>query len=201
MSIRINLLPHRQIKRAERQRQFGLMAAAVAIFGLAIIFMGYTYISNNLHTQNSRNQRLKDAIVKLDNDIKEIAGLKETINELKERIQAVESLQDNRSVAVAMLDEVARKLPEAVTLNSLKQTGDLITLQGNADTNARVADLIANLSQSGFLLTPQLVEVTTLRLDSSRKLSAFTITAKLKIAAPVTDEKQKGKAKPKGGKP
>lgn len=200
MSIRINLLPHRQIKRAERQRQFGLMATAVAVFGLAIIFMGYTYLSNNLNVQNSRNQRLKDAIVKLDNDIKEIAGLKDKINELKERIQAVESLQDNRSVAVAMLDEVARKLPEAITLSSLKQTGDLITVHGNADTNARVAELIANLSQSNVLLTPQLVEITTVRIDNTRKLSAFTITAKLKIAAPATDDKQKGKAKPKGGK-
>ncbi len=183
MSIRINLLPHRQIKRAERQRQFGLLVVAVAIFGLAIVFMGYTYISNNLNVQNSRNQRLKDAIVKLDNDIKEIEGLKGKIGELKERIQAVESLQNNRSMAVVMLDELARQLPEAVTLKSLKQQGEKIILEGEADTNARVATLIANLSASSALVSPQLIQISTTG-QATQKKSAFTMTVKLKSAAP-----------------
>ncbi len=200
MMIRINLLPHRQLKRAEQQRQFNLMAVAVVVLGFAITFMGYTYINSDISSQNSRNQRLKDAIAKLDGDIKEIAGLKEKIDELKERIQAVESLQDNRSIAVSMLDEVARKLPEAVTLNSLKQVGDLVTFQGYADTNARVAELITNLSQSKALLTPQLVEVAALQLDSTRKVSTFTITAKLKVSTSAEDEKAKARPKSKGGK-
>lgn len=199
MSIRINLLPHRQLKRAEKQRQFGLMAVAVAIIGLAIVFMGYTYISNNLNTQNSRNQRLKDAIVKLDNDIKEIDGLKEKINELKERIQAVESLQNNRSMAVVMLDELARRLPEAVTIKSLKQKADQITLEGVADTNARVATLLASLSASTVLISPQLIQISTTGQMAQRK-SAFTMTVKLKSAAPVADAGGAGKPKKVGGK-
>lgn len=182
MSIRINLLPHRQIKRAERQRQFGLMAAAVAISGLVVVFMGYTYISNNLNTQNSRNQRLKDAIVKLDKDIKDIDGLKDKINELKDRIQAVESLQNNRSVAVAMLDELARRLPEAVTIKSLKQKGEQISLEGEADTNARVATLIGNLGESTVLVSPQLVQISTIFKEGQRR-SAFSLTVRHKVIA------------------
>ncbi len=200
MMIRINLLPHRQIKRAEKQRQFGLMAAAVAIFGLAIIFMGYSYLSNNLGEQTSRNQRLKDAIAKLDADIKEIAGLKDKINELKERIQAVESLQNNRSTAVMMIDEVARQLPEAVALKSIKQQGDLITLEGEADTNARVAALVGNLSRSTILLMPQLLEIKAV-MQGSQKRSAFIMTVKLKSAGEPQDEKAKTKAKGSGGAP
>jgi len=200
MSVRINLLPHRQIKRAEKQRQFGLMVAAVAVFGLAVIFMGYTYISNNLNAQNSRNQRLKDAIVKLDNDIKDIESLKEKINELKERIQAVESLQNNRSMAVVMLDELARRLPEAVTIKSLKQQGEKITLEGEADTNARVATLMANLSASSVLMAPQLIQISTTG-QSVQKRSAFTMMVVLKSAAP-TSEASDVASKPKkaGGK-
>lgn len=200
MSVRINLLPHRQIKRAEKQRQFGLMVAAVAIFGLAVIFMGYTYVSNNLNAQNSRNQRLKDAIVKLDNDIKDIESLKEKINELKERIQAVESLQNNRSMAVVMLDELARRLPEAVTIKSLKQQGEKITLEGEADTNARVATLMANLSASSVLMAPQLIQISTTG-QSVQKKSAFTMMVVLKSAAS-TSEASDVASKPKkaGGK-
>lgn len=198
MNVRINLLPHRQIKRAEKQRQFGVMAAGVAIFGLAIIFMGYTYISNDLNTQNSRNQRLKDAITKLDKDIKDIESLKEKINELKERIQAVESLQNNRSMAVVMLDELARRLPEAVVLRSIKQQGEQITLEGEADTNARVATLMASLGASSALVSPQLIQISTTGQATQRK-SAFTMTVKLKSAA-APEVGEAGKPKKAGGK-
>jgi type IV pilus assembly protein PilN len=196
-TVRINLLPHRQIKRAERKRQFGLMAAAVVVLGLAIIFSGYTYISAEISSQQSRNERLKNAIAKLDNEIKEIAGLKEKIGELRERIQAVESLQSNRSTAVTMLDEVARQIPDAIILQSLKQKGEVITLTGVADTNARVATLITNLSRSTVLNSPQLVEVKSIT-QNNQKMSAFIVTIRQKLAAPATDAK--GQAKPKGGK-
>ncbi|HEY3327175.1 MAG TPA: PilN domain-containing protein [Novimethylophilus sp.] len=186
MRIRINLLPHRQIKRAEQQRQFGLMAAAVLTLGLAIIFTGYTYIGTDVAAQASRNQRLKDAIAKLDNEIKEIDGLKAKIGELKDRIQAVESLQNNRSRAVVMLDEIARQIPEAVALKSLKQTGDLITMEGVADTNARVAVLVKNLSNSNILYSPQLIQIVSSN-QNNQKMSAFTMTVKLKSATPDSD--------------
>jgi type IV pilus assembly protein PilN len=196
-TVRINLLPHRQIKRAERQRQFGLMGVAVVILGLAIIFSGFTYIGTDVDTQNARNQRLKDAISRLDNEIKEIAGLKDKISELRERIRAVESLQSNRSLAVTMLDEIARQIPEAVILKSFKQKGDLITLEGVADTNARVAILVGNLGHSSVLYSPQLVEVKSV-VQNTQKLSAFIVTVKLKVAAPEADANSQ--AKPRRGK-
>lgn len=201
MNIRINLLPHRQIRRAELQRQFGLMAAAVAAFSVLIIFMGYTVISADVSTQNSRNERLKTEIAKLDADIKEIEGLKEKIGELKDRIQTVESLQTNRSMAVMMLDEIARQLPEAVSIKSLKQKGAVITLEGIADTNARVATLVGNLGRSNVLISPQLLEIKT-AMQGSIKTSEFILTVNLKMQTPAEDEKaQDEKAKPKGKKP
>jgi len=197
-NVRINLLPHRQIKRAERQRQFGLMAVAVMVLGLAIVFTGYTYISTDVAAQNSRNQRLKEAVAKLDTAIKEIAGLKAKISELRERIQTVESLQSNRSLAVIMLDEIARQIPEAVILKSFKQNGDLITLEGVADTNARVATLVGMLGSSTVLSSPQLLEIKSVTQPNTQKKSAFIVTVKLKAAAPADDAK--AQAKPKGGK-
>lgn len=37
--IRVNLLPHRQLRREARQRQFGIMAAFSAAAACAIVFM------------------------------------------------------------------------------------------------------------------------------------------------------------------
>jgi type IV pilus assembly protein PilN len=198
MRVRINLLPHRQIKRAERQRQFGLMVVMVVVSGLVIIFTGYSYISADINAQNSRNQRLKTANTELDGKIKEIQVLQEKIGELKERIQAVESLQNNRSLAVAMLDEIARRLPDGISLRGLTQKGDLITLEGVADTNARVATLVGNLSTSTILVSPQLVEVKSIS-EKNMKISTFTVTVKLKSVTPESASNT-SPANPKGGK-
>jgi len=72
--IRVNLLPHRQIRREARQREFGLMALFSAIASAVIIFLGYTYINAKIDAQAERNARLDTAIVKLD---KEIADIKD----------------------------------------------------------------------------------------------------------------------------
>ncbi|HSD84731.1 MAG TPA: PilN domain-containing protein, partial [Anaerolineae bacterium] len=149
--IRINLLPHRQIKRAERQRQFNLMLVATLIAGAAIVFMGQTYISAAIDNQSGRNKRLEDAIVQLDKEIEDIKKLKEQIRNVLDRKRVVENLQSDRSQAVILLDEIARQLPEGVFLKSIKQTGNEITLEGIADTNARVATLVRNLGNSQWL--------------------------------------------------
>ena len=70
--IRINLLPHRQIKRAERQRQFALMILATAVAAAVIVIIVQTFIGAETDSQKSRNARLDEAVVKLDKQIEEI---------------------------------------------------------------------------------------------------------------------------------
>jgi len=71
-----------------------------------------------------------------------------------ERKQVVENLQTNRSQAVIVLDELSRQLPEGMYLKAIKQQGSVISLEGIADTNARVATLVRNLSASNWLESP-----------------------------------------------
>lgn len=144
--IRVNLLPHRQARREARQREFGLMAAFTALAAAVIIFLGWTYINSETDTQIERNGRLDKAIVGLDKEIADIKNLKDQISTVLERKQVVENLQTNRSQAVVLLDELSRQLPEGMYLKSIKQVGNVITIDGVADTNARVATLVRNLS-------------------------------------------------------
>src|SRR5674476_1450836 len=126
--IRINLLPHRQIRRAARHRQFTLMIVAAAVAAAVIVFLWQTFIVAETDSQNGRNARLNEAIVKLDKQIEEIKQLKDKIQEVLERKQVVENLQSNRSQAVVILDELTRQLPEGMYLSSIKQQGPTITL-------------------------------------------------------------------------
>lgn len=178
--IRINLLPHRQIRRAERQRQFTLMIVAAAVAAAVIVFLGQTFIVAETDSQNSRNARLNEAIVKLDKQIEEIKQLKDKIQEVLERKQVVENLQSNRSQAVGILDELTRQLPEGMYLSSIKQQGPTITLEGIADTNARVATLVRNLSGSQWLESPALVEIKAIQVNNL-KANNFILTVKLKV--------------------
>lgn len=181
--IRINLLPHRQIRRAERQRQFTLMIVAAAVAAAVIVFLGQTFIVAETDSQNSRNARLNEAIVKLDKQIEEIKQLKDKIQEVLERKQVVENLQSNRSQAVVILDELTRQLPEGMYLSSIKQQGPTITLEGIADTNARVATLVRNLSGSQWLESPALVEIKAIQVNNL-KANNFILTVKLKVQKP-----------------
>ena len=194
--IRINLLPHRLIKRAERQRQFTLMILASAVVAAVIVITVYGFIGAETDSQKSRNARLNDAIVKLDKQIEEIKQLKETIKEVLDRKQVVENLQSNRSQAVVILDELTRQLPEGMYLKSIKQQGPTITLEGIADTNARVATLVRNLSGSQWLESPTLVEIKAIQVNNL-KANDFILTVKLKIQKPPESESKAAKGKDK----
>lgn len=180
--IRINLLPHRQIKRAAKQREFGLMALFAAVAALAIIFLGWTFLNAKKQTQLERNTRLEQAIATLDTEIADIVELKSQINNVLERKRIVENLQTNRSQAVVLLDELARQLPEGLYLTNIRQTENVITMQGVADTNARVATLVRNLETSEWLEKPVLIEIKTTTVNNVKQ-NDFTMNVNLK--APV----------------
>ncbi len=178
--MRINLLPHRQLKRAERQRQFGLMALMAAVVAAAVIFMGWTYLSAKKDAQVERNGRLEQAISQLDKEIADIKNLKDQISNVLERKQIVENLQTNRSQSVVILDELSRQLPEGLYLKSIRQQGNLITLEGVADTNARVATLVRNLSVSNWMESPNLIEIKAMTLNGIKQ-NDFTLNVSLKV--------------------
>ena len=191
--MRINLLPHRQIKRAARQREFGLMALMAAGAACAIVFMGWTFLSAKKDSQLERNGRLEQAITKLDKEIADIKDLKDQINSVLERKQVVENLQTNRSQSIVILDEITRQLPEGLYLKSLKQTGNLITLQGVADTNARIATLVRNLGVSNWMESPNLIEIKASTVNNIKQ-NDFTmnVTLKAQKATDAPDKKKVG---------
>ena len=183
--IRVNLLPHRQIKRAARQREFGLMALFSLMAAATLVFLGYSYINARVEAQAERNARLDTAIASLDKEIADIKDLKDQINIMLERKQVVENLQTNRSQSVVILDEVSRQLPEGMYLRSIKQVGNAITLEGVADTNSRVATLVRNFSTSNWMESPSLVEI---RSEAGAKLKQNAFSLGVNIKSPKTED-------------
>ena len=188
--IRVNLLPHRQLRREARQREFGLMAGFVAITAAVIIFLGWTFINSRVDAQTERNSRLDAAIVMLDKEIADIKDLKDQISTMLDRKQVVENLQTNRSQAVVVLDELSRELPEGMYLKSIKQQGNVIMLEGVADTNARVATLVRNLSGSKWMESPNLIEIKSILINDIKQ-NAFTLSVNLKASTAESNDDKK----------
>lgn len=172
--IRINLLPHREAKRQAQKRQMGVIAGGVAILGALSVLLGYTVIAGFIELQRGNNDFLKGEIAKLDKEIAEIKVLKEKTKSLLERKKVVEDLQADRSSSVHLLDQMVRQLPEGIYLKSIKQNGKIVTLQGYAQSNARVSTLMRNLEESPWLETPTLVEVKAVTVNGLRA-NEFTL--------------------------
>ncbi len=187
--VRINLLPHRQIKRAQRQRQFGLMATAVALLAAAVIFFGWTYINSKISAQQERNARLDKAIALLDKEITDIKKLQAEIKSLLARKAVVENLQTSRSQAVVILDLVARQLPNGIILKSIKQNTNTVTLQGLADTQARVSTLSKNLEDATNWVdgTPIIGQIKSVTVNNIKQ-NDFTLNFNLKTQQPLYDK-------------
>jgi type IV pilus assembly protein PilN len=176
--VRINLLPHRAEKRAQRRRDFyvliGLTFAAAVVAVIAIAFVINGYIS----VQTDRNEFIKAENKKLDEQIKEIASLRQDLEGLKARQQAVEDLQADRNLPVHLLDELVKQVPEGVYLQSLKQDNLRVALTGLAQSNERVSELLRNFSgASQWVSAPELVEIKAVPQgrDNTKRLFQFTV--------------------------
>ena len=98
--IRINLLPHREAKRKQKKTAFVALMALGGIVGAAVVLAVGGYNATRIAIQNERNGVLTAANAELDKKIAAIATLKQEIEALKARQQAVEDLQGDRNQPV-----------------------------------------------------------------------------------------------------
>ncbi|SCK44566.1 type IV pilus assembly protein PilN [Variovorax sp. HW608] len=183
--ILINLLPHREAARKRRRETFFATLGLAAVAGLLIAGAAYLWFQAQISNQQEKNGILQSAITKLDAEIKEISTLQAEIAALRARQQAVEDLQGDRNMPVHLLNELVRQLPDGVYLTNMKQENQTVTLQGMAQSNERVSELLRNLgNNSPWLVKPELVEITSTNINLSprdqRRVANFTMRIGLK---------------------
>ncbi len=166
--MRINLLPHREVRRKQQQQQFFIALGIVAAIGAALTYSAYYYLGNQFDEQVARNKYLTEEIAKVDKDIAEINRLKDQTASLLARKQVVETLQSNRSETVLLLDQLVRQLPDGMYLRSVRQQGAKVAINGVTQSQARVSTLMRNLESSQKLTNPALVEIKALQQGTTR---------------------------------
>jgi len=195
--IRINLLPHREIRRKQQQQQFFILLGGVIVIGAVVWFVVHTYLDEQHELQMSRNKYLQDEIVKLDRQIAEIQKLKDQTASLLARKRVVETLQGNRAEVVHLLDQLVRQLPDGVYLKSIKQSGPRVTINGFTQSQARVSTLMRNLESSPQLENPGLLEIKAVTL-SGQRINEFLMNINVTRAKVEDDSKKAARPAAKG---
>jgi type IV pilus assembly protein PilN len=188
--ILINLLPHREAARKRRKEAFFVTLGAAALLGGLICGAVYVWYQAQISSQQSKNVFLQSEIKKLELQIKDVATLQAEIAALRARQQAVEDLQSDRNMPVHLLNELVKQLPDGVYVTALKQDGANLSIQGVAQSNERVSELLRNLSNNSvWLARPELVEIVassiSLTPKDQRRVSNFLIKAQLRKPADV----------------
>ncbi len=186
--ILINLLPHREAARKLRRDIFNVSLGASALAGGLLAGIIFLWYQAQISVQQGKNQLLQTEIKRFDNQIKDIAGLEAEIAALRARQQAVEDLQADRNLPVHLLTELVRQLPDGVYIASMRQDNQNVTLQGVAQSNERVSELLRNLgNKTPWFSKPELIEIVAgsvaLTPRDSRRVANFTIRVRLMRAS------------------
>jgi type IV pilus assembly protein PilN len=188
----INLLPWRAERRKQREREFYMMllvaaAGATAVFLAAMLWMNFL-----IDNQSRRNSYLQQEIKSLDKKIEEIQELDKRRSQLLTRKEIIEQLQSNRSQMVHLFDEMVKTIPDGTRLGTMKQAGEVLTLEGIAESNSRVATYMRNIDTSPWMGRSDLrkIENKTGTKDVDKKLP-YQFSLEVKLRKP-DDAKKEG---------
>lgn len=177
MTTRINLLPWREMRRRQQDRQLLTIAVAAWLVMVVIVVNTWVYVGTLISVQEDRNKFLADEIAVVEREIKEIAELRKRREDLIARMNVIYQLQGDRTGMVRMFDELARKLPEGIYLIGLRTAADRIAVQGVAQSNARVSAFMRNLAGSDWFASPEL-EIINVKEKAGERLSEFALNVK-----------------------
>ncbi|MEO5344733.1 MAG: PilN domain-containing protein, partial [Gammaproteobacteria bacterium SHHR-1] len=168
---RINLLPWREERRKQQEKLFGIVVGiAVGLVGLGVL-AAHLIINDQINFQNQRNQLLKNEIAVLDKRIEEIKNIEQEKAQLLARMKVIQDLQQSRPQIVHLMDKLITALPEGTYLTALSQSNDKVSLDGKAQSNARVSAFMRGVERSQWMQNPALAEI----VDKDRSQSGLFV--------------------------
>jgi len=176
---RINLLPWREQLREERKREFIVLLMGVVIIAGGILFLIDRNFRSEIRYQQARNDFVRREILVLDARIAEIDQLKEQKAQINSRMEVIQDLQGSRPVIVRIFDELVKALPTGVYFNSLQRSGDRLQIEGIAESNNKVSELMRRIDDSQWFINPSLQQISAASADANsdqREANAFSLT-------------------------
>lgn len=179
----INLLPWREKLRQERKKQFFTIMGGFVIVMALVILYSHMHVTGLIDNQTSRNGYLESEIKNVEAKIKEISDLEKQKAQLIARMRVIERLQGNRPEVVHTFEELVKATPEGLQLTKVSQQDRVLTITGQAQSNARVSSFMRNLDASEWFDAPVLDVIKSSGKGSDR-IKEFT----LRVSQPTKQE-------------
>ena len=197
----INLLPWRDAERERLTKEFVTLLAFTAVVACILMFFAWVHVNGMIEYQQSRNTYLENEIKLLEKKAEEIKELEATKKALLDRMEIIQQLQAARPGVVHLFDEMVTTLPEGLYLTSLKQSNGTVSIDGRAESKARVATYMRNLDESEWLKNPQLTVIEVKETDTLRA-SEFSLSVEQTTPGAENDDmpEQQAAAAAKRGK-
>lgn len=184
----INLLPWRERLREERKREFFTILVGVVIISAGILFLVDRYFNGEIDTQNSRNDFIRGEIAVLDERVAEINELRQQKEDIRSRMNVITDLQGTRPVIVRIFDELVKTLPDGVYYESLLRVENTISIEGTADSYARITELLRRLDDSDWFQESDLDDISAVETGNNSLSEAFRFTLSLSLQLPSQQE-------------
>jgi type IV pilus assembly protein PilN len=184
----INLLPWREELRKQRKRDFFIFAGSTALAMVLVVVFLHFYFVSLIENQDARISYMKGEIKKVEAQIKEIKELENKKAQLIARMQVIDQLQKNRPEVVHMIDELVRMVPEGMYITNIVQKGRNLTIEGNAQSNARVSALMRSLDASQWFTDPVLDVIQSKSSKGEQGLQFFRLRVSQKTALAIQGE-------------
>lgn len=179
---KINLLPWREERRKIQQSEFYKLMGIAFLIGVLLSALGYFYYSGQVKGQLQRNDVLRQEIALVDIKIKEIEELDKRKASLLSRKLVIEDLQGKRYEMVTLFTDLAKSISDGAQVITIKQTGSDLTIEGRAQSNARVSNYMKNIMVSPVLSEPELTVIEAKGTDRALPYE-FILTAKIRQKA------------------
>lgn len=148
--IKVNLLP---FKRKSKKKPVPAFLISGALL-LVVVIIGLTYWMyylksevSTLKVQKASNEKKIKALEVKIKDVKDFEKRNKTLNDRKGIIR---QLKKDQSLPVRILDEMSRRLTEAIWLVSMSISGEKLSIAGIGYTNSDIVVFVQNLKASAL---------------------------------------------------
>ncbi len=174
---KVNLLPWREERRKELLNEFLIMLGFVALVAVITIGAVHFYHSQLIEMQKARISFIDKHIDEVDKKIVEIKELEKKKESLLSRMRAIESLQRDRPLIVRLFDELVRSMPDGMSVTKLTQlSAGTISIEGEAQSNARVSSFMRKIEQSLWLQGAKLKVIKEKTVNKNKTVNSFVLT-------------------------